>query len=288
MVDDFTLGCLEILKAATMGDVTEVMDFGHADFETLKLGDISKGCYRSRRKVSILPSPKVAITTFKSYEELVELLVSYENGQLPFLEMIKQKLENSTPSSDSATKTHPFTSSSSTPSHWLHPMFSYATYLSKASSWQFAHRQSIHLKLPFNNSETKDWFVASLFLTTNCNAKITSEILSYLYKSIDVRAFWPSSHESVKEFVDCLASEVWPHVCDRLKDAVLRPRFGTFVNFVYRCGIGLAEFEQIEKYLLMVIWGGKEGAVSLGTQMGKVMREILEISAPFYHKGVPC
>uniref|UniRef100_A0A914QCA0 Rab-GAP TBC domain-containing protein n=1 Tax=Panagrolaimus davidi TaxID=227884 RepID=A0A914QCA0_9BILA len=222
-----------------------------------------KGCYTNREKtlpatIKWIPKP------IDNFEILCQILIEYRSGdqqQPPFAEMIKQIIQNSKATDISIIKTSSPTTSSTTFLAWISSISNYAIFLGKTSSRQFTHRQSLLLKIPFYDFESggKDWFLAAIFLAEKCNAKKTSEILSTICSSsiINIRSFWAAAHESLKEFIDYLASDLWPIICKFNVVGIEKPRFGIFVNFVYRAGIGLMDFKDVEEYILIAILGGK-------------------------------
>ena len=144
----------------------------------------------------------------------------------------------------------------------MNPIFDYAVYLDKASTRTSAHRNAVQLKLPYLENDRNDFFTGVVFLISGCNSKLTNCFLSTLAseEKSSIKTLWSLKFESNFEFVHYLREEIWSNFGFRIRRT---KKFIDLVDFCYRCGLGLVDFDVVEKLILTAVFGETKDIVDL-------------------------
>uniref|UniRef100_A0A7E4VVB3 Non-specific serine/threonine protein kinase n=1 Tax=Panagrellus redivivus TaxID=6233 RepID=A0A7E4VVB3_PANRE len=233
--DEFCIDSFGLLTAATLGAPSELFHV------TESLINTANGLQRCKDRVRRLPD-----LTHGFYKR-PHRLYSKERQQLSTAQVFRSKYGSNDPVTSSGTK-----APSVNMLQWLGAVFDYAVYLNKAPTRQSAHRQAVHLRIPSITTESHpDWFLAAVFLASDCHPKLTSTVLRQIETPT---CFWPNSFESTYEFIDTLSKSVWPHILEAFTgNPPISIKFLDLVNFVYSCGFGIIDFDTIEDYLRLLL-----------------------------------
>ena len=144
----------------------------------------------------------------------------------------------------------------------MNPIFDYAVYLDRASTRTSAHRNAVQLKLPYLDNDRNDFFTGVIFLISGCNSKLTNFILSVLAseEKNPIKVLWSMKFESTFEFMHFLREEVWFNFGFRIQK---KKKFIDLVDFCYRCGLGILDFELVEQLILTAVFGETKDVIDL-------------------------